>query len=302
MFDVDADGTTDFSFDKTTFTAMKITAGGGDDEVSLARAAVNDKTVSVDGGAGDDTLLGGAGPKTLIGGSGNDAVDGNLGTDIALLGSGNDHFNWDPGDDTDTVEGQSGTDTLDFNGANIGELFDVSANGDRVRFTRNIASIAMDLDDIEALNLRTLGGADAVTVNDLTGTDLNRPPAIDHGRADVDRQRHPGRRPSSPSPAVGSVSGFGASRSSPTRRVTARRRRVDDQGTFTRHRLATTRSTSSPTARRRVASARRQTSRRRSSTVTGGNGDDTFSGDRQPRRAHRALERRRRRRSTRARR
>ena len=89
-----------------------------------------------------------------------------------MLGSGNDHFTWDPGDASDTVEGQSGTDTLDFNGANIAELFELSANGNRVRFTRNVASIVMDLDDVEALNLLARDGADTVTVDDLTGTDL----------------------------------------------------------------------------------------------------------------------------------
>ena len=34
--------------------------------------------------------------------------------------------------------------------------------------------MTMDFDDVEALALRVLGGADTVTVNDLTGTDLRR--------------------------------------------------------------------------------------------------------------------------------
>ena len=41
-----------------------------------------------------------------------------------------------------------------------------------MRFTRNIATIALDLDDVERINLSALGGADTITVNDLTGTDL----------------------------------------------------------------------------------------------------------------------------------
>jgi hypothetical protein len=59
-----------------------------------------------------------------------------------------------------------------FNGANVGELFDVSANGGRVRLFRNIANITMDLNDVERIDLRMLGGADTLTVNDLAGTDL----------------------------------------------------------------------------------------------------------------------------------
>ena len=67
----------------------------------------------------------------LLGGTGNDLVDGNIGADTARLGAGDDHFQWDPGDGSDTVEGEGGTDALDFNGSNIGEQIDVSANGSR---------------------------------------------------------------------------------------------------------------------------------------------------------------------------
>ena len=67
----------------------------------------------------------------LIGGDGNDMVTGGRGNDVALLGTGNDTFIWNPGDGSDTVEGQAGTDTLVFNGANINENIDISANGPR---------------------------------------------------------------------------------------------------------------------------------------------------------------------------
>jgi Ca2+-binding RTX toxin-like protein len=59
-----------------------------------------------------------------------------------------------------------------FNGSNIGENMDVSANGGRVLFFRNVASITMDLNDVESIVAKTLGGADNVTVNDLSGTDV----------------------------------------------------------------------------------------------------------------------------------
>ena len=78
-------------------------------------------------------------PIVLFGGDGNDFIDGQQGNDVAFLGAGNDVFQWDPGDGSDVVEGQAGTDTMLFNGANVGEIFELSANGDRVRFTRNIA-------------------------------------------------------------------------------------------------------------------------------------------------------------------
>src|SRR5262245_20444954 len=72
----------------------------------------------------------------------------------------------------DIVEGQDGNDTLLFNGANINEKFDVSANGGRVRFTRHVANILTDLDNVEHVTVNALGGTDAFNVNDLSGTDV----------------------------------------------------------------------------------------------------------------------------------
>ena len=46
---------------------------------------------------------------------------------MAFTGNGGDTFVWDPGDGSDTVEGQNGVDTMVFNGANIAEQFDLTA-------------------------------------------------------------------------------------------------------------------------------------------------------------------------------
>src|SRR6202012_5556901 len=94
--------------------------------------------------------------------------------DVAFLGSGNDMFTWNPGDGSDVVEGQDGVDTLMFNGSNANENIDISANGSRVRLFRDVGSVTMDLDGVEHIQLATLGGADTVTANDLTGTDVNQ--------------------------------------------------------------------------------------------------------------------------------
>jgi Ca2+-binding RTX toxin-like protein len=161
------------SFDRSTFTAVAIDARGGNDTVRIVNTAPALENVTIDGGAGDDTLIGANGAETFVGGSGDDFVDGNIGADLAQLGSGNDTFQWDPGDGSDSIDGQGGKDTLAFNGSNIGENIDVAANGPRVRLTRNVGVITMDLDGIERTDVRALGGADAITVGDLTGTDLD---------------------------------------------------------------------------------------------------------------------------------
>jgi Ca2+-binding RTX toxin-like protein len=171
--DVGEDGSADFSFDRNTFTAIDVEAGPGDDEVRIDQSggAFTDEAVSINGGAGNDTLIGGAGTERLLGGSGDDFVDGNIGADEAQLGAGDDRFQWDPGDGSDIVEGQGGHDQLDFNGSNIGEQIQLSANDARLLLTRNVANITMDMDGLEEVNVRALGGADAITVHDLAGTD-----------------------------------------------------------------------------------------------------------------------------------
>ncbi len=162
-----------FSLDIGTSEKLVLNANGGDDSFSATGNLAALISLTVDGGTGNDTLRGGNGADTLLGGDGADFVDGNMGDDVAALGAGDDTFQWDPGDGSDIVEGQSGTDTMAFNGANIAETMDVSANGGRVRFFRNVASITMDLNGVERIDARTLGGADAVTVHDLSGTDVN---------------------------------------------------------------------------------------------------------------------------------
>src|SRR5262249_36925824 len=101
---------------------------------------------------------------------GNDMVIGGTGNDTARLGAGDDTFVWNPGDGNDTVEGQGGTDTLQFNGAPIAEKIDIEANGTRVRFTRDIANITMDLNGLERINFAAKGGVDQITVGNLAGT------------------------------------------------------------------------------------------------------------------------------------
>jgi Ca2+-binding RTX toxin-like protein len=151
---------------------LSVEAAAGDDTVSATTLRTDAIKLSADGGPGADTLLGGDGADVLIGGDGNDFADGNRGDDLGLMGAGDDTFQWDPGDGSDTIEGQDGVDTMLFNGANIAEKVELSANGQRLRFVRDIASIVMDTDDVEHVIFRALGGADTVTVNDLSGTDV----------------------------------------------------------------------------------------------------------------------------------
>jgi Ca2+-binding RTX toxin-like protein len=142
---------------------LTLNALGGDDTVDAKSLEADGIQLTMNGGLGIDLLLGGEGGDLINGGDGNDT---------ALMGAGDDTFVWNPGDDNDTLEGQAGSDTMLFNGANVAEQINVSANGGRVRFTRDIASVTMDINDVESIDFRALGGADKVVVNDLSGTDV----------------------------------------------------------------------------------------------------------------------------------
>jgi Ca2+-binding RTX toxin-like protein len=159
-----------FTIDIGATEKLVVNANGGDDVITAGNGLAGLVQLTIDGGAGNDTITGGDGNDVLLGGDGNDVITGGRGNDMALLGAGDDTFVWNPGDGSDTVEGQDGVDTLVFNGANVNENIDISANGGRVRFFRDVANVTMDLNGVERIAFNALGGADTVTVNDLSGT------------------------------------------------------------------------------------------------------------------------------------
>ncbi len=163
-----------FSLDIGTTENLVVNANGGDDVITAGNGLAPLIKLTIDGGAGNDTITGGDGNNVLIGGDGNDVITGGRGNDVAQLGTGDDTFVWNPGDGSDVVEGQAGTDTLVFNGSNAGENIDISANGSRARLFRDVGAVAMDLNGVEHVQLAALGGADIITVNDLTGTDVKQ--------------------------------------------------------------------------------------------------------------------------------
>src|SRR5262245_55230769 len=153
-------------------TQIQLSGRGGDDVITADSSST--VPVTIDGGAGDDTITGGGGADILYAGAGNDIVTGGRGNDTAFLGAGNDRFIWNPGDGSDVVEGQSGFDTLVFNGSNVGENIDISADGERATLFRKVGNVTMDLNGVERIELAAKGSADNITVNDLTGTDVKQ--------------------------------------------------------------------------------------------------------------------------------
>jgi hemolysin type calcium-binding protein len=168
----------------TNANEIDVFGGNGNDTISLDNVAPPAgqalPTAHLFGGNGNDTLTGGGGADQLFGGSGNDTLIGGVGADQLFGGNGNDTFIWNPGDGSDTIEGEVGFDTLLFNGNGANEQMTISANGNRATLFRAQGQVSMDLNSVERIQLDAFGGADTITVNDLTGTDVKQV-AIDLG-------------------------------------------------------------------------------------------------------------------------
>jgi Ca2+-binding RTX toxin-like protein len=163
-----------FSIDIGTSENLVVNMNGGDDVFTGSNGLAPLISLTVDGGAGNDRITGGDGNDRLIGGDGNDVINGGRGNDTVLMGAGDDVFVWNPGDGSDVVEGQDGNDTMIFNGANVNENFSLSANGSRLRLTRDVGNVVMDTNGVETIDVNALGGADTVRLGDLTGTGVTQ--------------------------------------------------------------------------------------------------------------------------------
>ena len=107
---------------------------GGNDNLSLNETNGALPKANIFGGNGNDTLTGGSGNDLLSAGRATTPCSARAaticcsaatatshqrrpGNDAALLGAGDDTFIWNPGDGSDTVDGQAGNDTMVFNGS-----------------------------------------------------------------------------------------------------------------------------------------------------------------------------------------
>src|SRR5262249_54345892 len=133
---------------------LTLNAQAGDDVVNASSLEADSIQLAMNGGLGNDLLVGSQGADLMTGGDGDDS---------ALMGAGDDTFVWNPGDDNDVLEGQAGFDRMLFNGTNIwSESVDIAANGSRVRFARDVANVTMDLNGVEGIDYNALGGNDQI--------------------------------------------------------------------------------------------------------------------------------------------
>ena len=163
-----------FTLDAST-ERFQVNGLGGNDSVT-ANAGVGALTLlSVDGGAGVDTVNGSDGPDLMVGGEDNDVLNGGGGDDRIVGDRGNDTMNggtgddtlvWNNGDNTDIINGNDGRDDVEVNGAPAaGDMFTIQPNGARIKFDRpNLVPFSLDIGSSETLHANGLGGNDSITV------------------------------------------------------------------------------------------------------------------------------------------
>jgi Ca2+-binding RTX toxin-like protein len=166
-----------FTLDTST-ERFQVNGLGGNDSVSASDGVGRLTLLSVDGGAGDDTvngsdgrdlILGGEGNDVLSGGGGDDRIVGDRGSDTMNGGAGDDTLVWNNGDGTDVMNGDDGRDDVEVNGAPAaGDVFTVQPNGARIKFDRsNLVPFSLNIGSSETMHANGLGGDDAISVGEV---------------------------------------------------------------------------------------------------------------------------------------
>lgn len=111
-------GSASFNFSNASITRISVLGLNGNDTITIGSKV---RGTCVQGGNGDDTLIGGASNDTLLGQAGNDVLIGNEGKDSLDGGDGNDLF-FAVDAAIDTIAGGAGTDTLYGDAADVRSL------------------------------------------------------------------------------------------------------------------------------------------------------------------------------------
>jgi len=173
-------GANPFSIDIGTTEKLVANLGDGNDNFSASGDLANLVRLTVDGGAGndtihgsngDDSLFGGTGDDSLFGGDGNDTITGGAGVDHFFGEAGDDTLIWNPGDGSDVFEGGDGIDTAVVNGGGVDEVYTVAAVNGRVDLERTSPGpFSIDIGTSEKLVVNLAGGNDTFSASSDLGS------------------------------------------------------------------------------------------------------------------------------------
>lgn len=158
---------------------VNITVGDGDNSISLGGG--NDVVHA--NGVGNDYIQTGDGNDTIYGSDGNDQeLEGEGGDDTVFGMGGDDRIVYTAGDGMDRIDGGAGNDLLETYGSATGDHFTLAAlsNGHALLMQDDGSANNADLVSVEHVDFTTAGedgvnasGSDVITVDDMTGTDVN---------------------------------------------------------------------------------------------------------------------------------
>lgn len=166
-------------FAHNTVSRVRVFGLAGHDRIDLSgvtlpggfeRGGLNVPAV-VEGGAGNDTIIGGNESDTLLGGAGRDVIHGGRGADLIVGGAGNDKLHGDDGDDSlagsagnDGLHGGAGTDR--FSG---GRGIDTADYADRTEAVAIVIGVVR-LPEPWPANGRTVTPAPDFDIRNFAGT------------------------------------------------------------------------------------------------------------------------------------
>ena len=180
QFDWDPVTAGDQAVSASSSVTLVVNAGDGDDQIVID-TTVSNVHPQLNGDGGNDLITGGLTADQISGGAGDDVLTGRPGADTMAGGIGDDTFIWNSGDGSDVVDGNDGFDTVQVNTSpTAGDTLILKPNGGRARLDRtNLGPFGIDF-TAERLNINSLGGNDAVTVQPGTPT----LPILDGGAGD----------------------------------------------------------------------------------------------------------------------
>ena len=157
VVDVGSNGTADFTFNRSSFGAIVVNAGAGNDTVTISEKSgvfTLFENTTLNGGKGTDKLTGGTGAESYVGGTGKDTIASKAGADV---------FSWKQGDGNDRVDGGAGLDQQNMTGTAGADGFQLLGAGSRA--IAGVGASVLSVATTETIRFSPLGGADSVAVS-----------------------------------------------------------------------------------------------------------------------------------------
>jgi Ca2+-binding RTX toxin-like protein len=158
---------------------LVVNVGAGNDNVNVSDPSFAGTPV-INGGDGDDTIVGSAALDAVDGGPGNDRITAFRGNDTITGSTGNDVIIWNNGDGSDLDDGGAGADETLIVTGTADDLMTVDQVALTTRFARSNAPFAVEMRAVERLSVSSAAGNDRLA----SAPDVPVALAIDAGPGD----------------------------------------------------------------------------------------------------------------------